>query len=280
MNATNLTFGIEIECFIPSVKIAELNIRIGGYHAGVQVAQLPAGWNAQRDGSLSTSTVGMTGVEIVSPVLSGIDGINQVRTVVAWLQSIGAQVNPTCGFHVHVGGRHLDGKGVAKLVCLVAQFEEGLYASTGTKSRRHNHYCQPVKNNAAYRSFVDADGRNVNRFNGSRYHVLNLSNLAAGKPTVEFRVFQGSLNVDKIEGYVYLCLGLVERAENHSTSKDFNLGPQSSMVRGGEGETTLNRLFSRLGWKASGRKHGIIDATRLAEIKAKLFEMANKYDNA
>ena len=97
--AAEATFGIEIECFLPRGCV-----RVGAYHAGVELgSRFPAGWNAQRDGSLRTTLRGYEGVEIVSPVLRGREGLEQVRQVAALLQELGARVNRTCGLHVHVG---------------------------------------------------------------------------------------------------------------------------------------------------------------------------------
>src|SRR5579872_4097375 len=42
-----LTFGIEIECHLPAGTI-----EVGAYHLGTPVPGLPAGWNAQHDGSI------------------------------------------------------------------------------------------------------------------------------------------------------------------------------------------------------------------------------------
>src|SRR5437764_919765 len=88
MNATEITFGIEIECTIP-VQNAPA---VGGYHNGVQIAGLPAGWNAQRDSSIQAQR-GFVGVEVVSPVLKGVDGTRQIKLVCEWLKQIGAKVN-------------------------------------------------------------------------------------------------------------------------------------------------------------------------------------------
>lgn len=43
MQAADMTFGIEIECFLPNDVVAREGIRVGGYHRGLQVPGLPAG---------------------------------------------------------------------------------------------------------------------------------------------------------------------------------------------------------------------------------------------
>jgi hypothetical protein len=77
--AEGYTWGVEIECFVPQWVIAELGIRIGSYHHGYPLPSLfPQGWTAERDGSLRTDRRGYLPVEIVSPVLRGRAGIEQV----------------------------------------------------------------------------------------------------------------------------------------------------------------------------------------------------------
>ena len=91
--AAEITFGVEIECFLPRGSV-----RIGAYHAGIELGgRFPRGWNAQRDGSLQTSLAGYEAVEIVSPVLQGREGLEQVRQVAALLEEMQAKVNRSCG---------------------------------------------------------------------------------------------------------------------------------------------------------------------------------------
>jgi len=102
--AESYTWGCEIECFLPQSKVQELGISIGSYHLGHPLlAPFPQGWTAERDGSLHTDRRGYVAVEIVSPILQGRAGIEQVKQVAGTLKGIGAVVNPSCGFHCHTG---------------------------------------------------------------------------------------------------------------------------------------------------------------------------------
>src|SRR6516164_7580401 len=97
IDVNDLTFGIEIETAMPRGVV-----RVGNYHGGYQVPQLPHGWRAERDASIHCPQ-GYEPCEIVSPVLKGEEGVRQVVEVLAWLKGIGAKVNRSTGFHVHVG---------------------------------------------------------------------------------------------------------------------------------------------------------------------------------
>lgn len=291
MNATELTFGIEIECTLPAEKIQELNILVGGYHCGRQIPGLANGWNAQRDGSIRPDA-GFVGVEVVSPILKGEDGVAQVKAVAEWLNANGAKVNGSCGFHVHVGFAG-SARTLAQLVCLVARNEKALYAMTGTKNRERGHFCKPIKD--GFRE-VGKNGK-LSRTSspvGDRYHLLNLSNLAhGGRPTVEFRCFAGTLNVFKMLAYVQIAVGLVQKAHKTKSRIAYDakaLDAQSPIKGGGEGEVAVNRLFFSLFWKFNGgfrgtaTQHpkwtplGVIDGATLEQAGQKCLEMARKYD--
>lgn len=275
MNASDMTFGIEIECFLPNEVIYRNRIVLGGYHAGVQIPGLPAGWKAQRDGSLSTTRPHHTAIEVTSPILRGRDGIEQVIAVVDQLNAWGAHTNKTCGFHVHVGaGLRQQFKVVRNLVHLVAKFERALFAVTGTKSREHGRFAAPV--NAVFAQVVAMrDVSEVSRL--SRYHSLNLTNLTRSG-TVEFRVFQGTTNLTKILGYIQICLGLVENAFAMKRTPT----KACKNVRHQDGRGLLYRMARNFNWysekRMGDRKFGLLTPERLEAIKRELERLADKYD--
>lgn len=280
--AEQITYGVEIECFLPTTH----RIPVGAYHVGVQVPGLPPGWRAQRDGSLHTRNGHQYGVEIVSPVLSGTAGLQQIALVTRTLRAWGAEVNESCGLHVHVGVRPDDPRSINNLLWSVANFETAIYASTGTTRRMTGSYSRTIKRLPApkrpnsLRDLQIADGR---------YHSLNLQNVVnGGKPTVEFRAFAGTVNTAKILGYVRMAVALMERAEtqrrigwNAKTPK-----PTSTIARkSGPGATDLTRLFYALGWTAGREKRtwGLGDTPgtpSLKEIKTTLMRLARKFDAA
>lgn len=276
MNVNDLTFGIELETTIP----ASLAGIVGGYHSGRDVAWLPAGWKAQSDGSIQAGA-GRVGCEFVSPVLQGAEGIRSVLAAVAALKAQGAEVNASTGLHIHVGGFDQSTASLKKLVTLVANFEQAIYASTGTKSREQGSWCRGVQRFHSFEGAMHA--------RRDRYKVLNLSNLDnPGRPnTVEFRAFAGSLNIVKIIGYIRLCLGLVERAMRAKRTTNWTapaVKESSPIARDGAGQTALARLFYQLGW-VKGRQahcHGDVTCDGAPDhkaIKRELMQMAKQYDN-
>jgi len=278
MHAHELTFGIEIET-IATPQALEAGLRIGPYGRGCQVPYLPEGWTASRDSSIS-SPLGCA-CEIVSPVLRGEEGIRQVLEVLEALKAHGHRVNASCGVHIHVGWpADLPAQALARLVTIVAYLEKALYAITGTKRRERGRWCNGLR-------CYGNDKQAKPHLDRNRYHALNLVNLATGrKPTVEFRVFSGSLNPVKIAGWIQVCLGLVERAIHSKRTPKWNPGaPKGGWKKAGPGQSETERLMGYLAWgRGYARIHGgrmfgwISDAVPQDQIKAELRRLARKYD--
>ena len=282
MNANELTFGIEIETVAPKSAIENHGLRIGNYHHGIQVPYLPQGWKAERDGSIDASRIpGGQACEIVSPILRGAEGLAQVAEVLRTLEAKGHRVNVSCGVHVHVGwSRNLPAEALARLVTIAAYVEKGLYAITGTKSRERGTYCGGVRKYGNAKNAKPTLDR-------SRYHALNLTNLANGRrDTVEFRVFSGSTSAVKVIGWVQVCLGLVERAINAKRTPTWSPKPlKGGWKKAGEGASEAERLMGYLAWGAgyarihNGIQYGwISNAIPQDQIKSEFRRLAAKYD--
>lgn len=268
MNASELTFGVEIETTIPAGTMM-----VGSYHGDTQAAGLPSGWTAQYDGS-TWAGASRVACEFVSPVLRGAEGLRQVVEVVAMLNRLGAKVNASCGLHVHVGFDRRDEANIAKLKTLVANYETAIFATTGTKARERSRYCRPIQ----------PYGRADRMMHSDRYQSLNL---VSTRPTVEFRPFAGTLNAAKIVGHVWMCLGLVEQSINQKRIGKWTpkaVAETSPINRGGIGITALTRWFYNAGWTKgrSKRVFGVIEGAgipALGSVKRTLIKMARKYDS-
>lgn len=199
-NAKDLTFGVEIECLIPLAQAHRF--RIGGRHRGIQVAELPNGWTAEKDTSISTQN-GFFGAEIVSPILKGENGLQEAWDVANWLLELGATVNKSCGLHVHVGVRNT-GLNTQRLINYFRVFESALFSLTGEQivNRHQNSYCK------ASRTWADNPRQ-------SRYQSLNLRSIR-NRGTVEFRLFAGTVMAEEIVTAIYYSVGLVSATINHN----------------------------------------------------------------
>ena len=154
------------------------------------------------------------GCELVSPVLSGEDGIQTARRVADLLDENGCTVRRTCGFHAHVSLDELNGGQVALLAELYRSNERHI-DSFMPPSRRNGGYCRSLLNGdlSNCRSVTDV-ARQIS--GGSRYIKLNLQAYHR-HGTVEFRQHSGTCNADKVENWVRFCLAMVEYAANSDT---------------------------------------------------------------
>jgi hypothetical protein len=290
INANDLTFGIEIECYIPTAAFNAAGWVRGAYHMGRAVPGFP-GWRLDSDGSLTMETpAGHTAVEVVSPVLKGAEGFANMRRMVAQLNLMGATVKKSCGFHVHVGwqGEGATFPALRRLVCLVAQHEKALFASTGTRSRERNGYCPSIRTGLAQIQQMTTIEELVRDANVPR-GTLNLRGLLeasrgyGGKRTVEFRIFSGTVNAEKIAAYISLCLAFVQRAQTSKVAVKWDSKRKALAFRKTEGLNAITRLFAALGWTAAMHiltPYGIVDGEQVKAKREELQRLARKYDAA
>lgn len=261
-------FGVELE-FTGSVDDAIAAIQAAGvpvedrrnYHYGNSNTH----WQVKFD-----STV-QGGGELVSPPLDFDDPAQreQVTKAVQALQDAGCRPDSRAGIHVHIEAKNFDGtplsgKQLAAIARFFYKFEDALYriASSGWASIRPGArtYAKPIPDDVARRIMkvrtVDElknvwdgythCGRRVagpyyreqcNRYHAVNYHSYWLRN------TIEFRLFNSSVNPMRVQTYIALCMAVVDDARHgysRSVKKSYPLG---SMVAG---NVTEKALFLRL----------------------------------
>lgn len=202
------SFGIEIECFGPTMEQAAEAIRATGIEIEVEGYNhhtRPV-WKIVPDSSVAN------GFEVVSPILSGNDGLGQVKKVATALVGAGAKVDRRCGFHVHVDARDLTG---ADLVNCVRRYaaHESVIDSYMPEARRagNNNFCRSMSGILRYfenPTTTEAPRAVAGRVS-ERYYKFNLcAFLRHG--TVEFRQHSGTVDYRKMLNWIAFCLHFVE----------------------------------------------------------------------
>jgi len=189
-------------------------------------------WTIKTDGSVA-------GGECVSPVLD-IDNPEhreQVTKAIAVLKSAGAVTDESAGIHVHIDGSGMDAKQVAAVARIFTKFEDCIYrvATSGWERMRSggSRYCRPLEYAVAQKiakaktleQVADAY-YGTNRGHGmqrgqshhdhARYCGINLHSWFY-RQTIEFRVFNSSLNPERVQGYIGMCMAMVQDARNGRT---------------------------------------------------------------
>lgn len=256
-------FGIEIE-FSGSQDRAARALLAAGLGDGTTYPynrNAPAPyWTIKNDGSVSS------GGEMVSPILDldNPEHREQVTKAVMALRDSGAVTCPEAGIHVHIDGTTLTPEQVAAVARCFAKFEDCIYrvASSGwtTVRRGANSYARPMPDSVvkalakaktadqigmAYYGEADASRvsyRARNHHDSARYYGLNLHSWFYRK-TIEFRVFNSSLNPERIQGYIGMCMAIVDDARKgfrRSVNKRYALG---DMAAGRANEASARHRF-------------------------------------
>lgn len=213
-------FGIEIEFVGASNSAVVRELRRQGLDAEVERYghSVPRQWKVVTDASVAG------GYELVSPPLSGRDGIDQVRKACRALAAAEATVDRQCGLHVHHEIRDLSGAEIKRLV-------RGWHRSQGSidslvaPSRRGGRWAAPftTRDLDHFERLADDATENAIRDHVSyvdRYRALNLQ----GFPrygTVEVRQHQGTTNADKIVAWIHFGQAVIARAKDASALVDF-----------------------------------------------------------
>lgn len=206
-------FGVEIEAYnctneklIRELRGAGIRVSFEGY-----THDTTEHWKLVTDSSLN----GNDTFELVSPILEGEAGLEELEKVCWVLDLCDVKVNDSCGFHVH-----MDASGFSmdtwKNLALTYKHLEPVIDPFMPGSRRNNQYCQSLQN------ISDTSIRNASTitdlqhvFHDRRYNKVNLEAYSRHR-TVEFRQHSGTTNFTKMEKWIRFLNGLVTFASTAS----------------------------------------------------------------
>lgn len=231
-NKSTRTFGVEIE-FKSSNRLSTIASKLSAKLATINETREPnnyinvyqESYNHETRNHWKLITDSSCGYELVSPVLEGQNGMNDLAIIVSALESISTvKVNKSCGIHVHVGIADATVKKVANLVKYYAKNEPMIDAVMPNSRRSNNNmYCKPVmtynasnvkrlnkivKDNEA--EVLTTQVSKIANFLGNRYNKVNLHSFRRYR-TVEFRQHSGSVDTKKITTWVAFCLNTVDK---------------------------------------------------------------------
>lgn len=210
---SNRSFGVEIET---AVRGNEVRIARALVAAGIEASAPGYTHNASRT-TWKVVPDGSTGSEVVSPILKGQDGLNQIKAVCEVLTAIGCRVDSSTGLHVH----HDFTDGTAKQMKNVAYMAAKMQKLTNAllPSRVNSRWAKQLnitemdsiyKRISNVRGFYNSDVAAVagSLTHGDRYYLLNTTAYNRHS-TIEFRQHTGSLNATKIISWVVFTQNIV-----------------------------------------------------------------------
>ena len=260
---SNRTFGMEAEFFgitaqqaIDALAVEGITCTFEGYTHRVLTH-----WKIVTDGSVTSTGTGIGyGLELVSPILRGRQGIEEAIKVLDTIRRAGGKVNKTCGLHIHIGMNNLTGSELMKVVDTYVANQNNINRFLA-RSRHNNGYCLPFtetlgsipsRNYSALRranTMTETAGLVSLMSSAPKYRVVNL-NKYSSYGTFEFRQHQGTLNGEKVASWVKFLMSLIEKATSMAdASQDFgslaNLMSETNLSA--ETQSFLNRRAERLG---------------------------------
>lgn len=285
-----LNYGIEIETIhitrlaaataIQSVVGGQIVRRGGTYDEHAVVAPDGRSWKVVSDSSLRAPREYQA--EVVSPICTYED-IETIQKIVRALRKARAQVDESCGIHIHIDAARFTPAAVRNLVKTVHKQERLIEAALTISDSRKNQWCKSV--DADFLQKIEADknlcltelnkhwygfhNANPRHYDSSRYRGLNLHNIWY-LGTVEYRWFESTLHAGKVKAYLQFALALsakaikaksassARREYNPATAKyDFRVFLLSLGMIGDEFKTARLHLLANLGgsaaWKGERR---------------------------
>ena len=198
------SFGIEIECYHPTNSRIREEVSRAIREAGIECTVEGYTHTVMRRWKIVTdsSIWGGCGLEVVSPILYGEEGLEELKKVVEVLNRLGCRVNRSTGLHIHHDANDLGQQRLRNIFELYRDNEDLFDKLVSNSRRAGNRFCQSLKD---YPRSVFPD---------TRYTKVNhRSYLKYG--TIEFRQHQGTLNFDKMVHWIKLTQRVVERAGDY-----------------------------------------------------------------
>ncbi|WP_201979370.1 amidoligase family protein [Hymenobacter rubidus] len=211
----NRTFGVEIEAFGVTRAALLAELRAQGLEAESESYNHSTRphWKITSDASIS----GANAFELVSPVLQGLEGLADLERACRALRICGAQVNSSCGLHIHLGARDLSVEHMRQLVRNYLVLEPTIDQLVPAERRGNAaYYCRSLQRGRtlaqaeqAILSATTAEALSEAANGGCRYHKVNMQSYFRQR-TIEFRQHSGTTNFEKISFWIKFLANLVD----------------------------------------------------------------------
>lgn len=210
----NRKFGVEFEAYNvrketlkTALNRAGIECEIEGYNHRTQ-----RHWKIVSDGSLA----GRNTFELVSPILQGNTGLEELQTICRVLSECGAKVNKSCGTHVHFDAAGFNLDTWKRIYINYSRLERTIDAFM-PQSRRDNYYCKSLKDILNFESKISESCslRDIDQmvFGSSRYYKVNPQSYARHN-TCEFRQHSGTVEYKKISNWIKFLNNLLNISES------------------------------------------------------------------
>lgn len=184
-------------------------------------------WRVVRDASIDAYS-DEEQCELVTPILYYED-LKMLQQLVSMIKEAGGTVNRSCGLHIHVDAKEFTPQAVVNLVTLIGSRELLLYKALGIPKDRLR-YCKRI-NDELVETILAKKPESLEelrkdwysespyevvagKYHSTRYHGLNLHSMFT-KGTVEFRLFNSTLEPNIVTAYIQFTLALCKKAQQN-----------------------------------------------------------------
>lgn len=222
-------FGVEAEFYNITVEVALEALRAVGIAVSFQgyTHAVTSEWKIVTDASVTSRGTGQrSGLELVSPILKGEAGLQELAKALDALHNAGAKTNTTCGLHVHIDTAGMNGVQRKNFFNGYVQNQRIMDRLVSTSRRNNRQYTQPY---SATQAEQYADALENGQTGYSRYFTVNTCSYAK-YGTLEFRQHQGTLNGKKAVAWVQLLLAMANTAQNTTVAESNFFGSVDAML--------------------------------------------------
>ncbi|MDR0830810.1 MAG: amidoligase family protein [Prevotellaceae bacterium] len=220
----NKEFGVEFEAYNVAKSVLKQKLNAVGIACETEDYNHTTRrhWKIVHDGSLT----GNSTFELVSPILKGQAGLDEMMKVCRVLEKCGAKVNKSCGTHVHINGANFTLDQWKRIYINYARLEKVIDGFMPESRRGNaNTYCKGFQQVMNFETKIKS-ATNVEEFNrilgNSRYWKVNPQSYSRHK-TCEFRQHNGTTDFLKISTWVRFLSNLVDfSAQYEITDKSLN----------------------------------------------------------
>lgn len=220
--ASTRQFGVEIECFgvdssivADALTAAGVRTRSEEYNHTVR-----SHWKIVTDSSVSGN-----GLEVVSPILQGEEGLATVVKVLATLRENGLRVDKSCGLHVHLDMNRETVESIVSFAGAYVELQDSLDMIVAPSRRgRVNDYCRPATLSESREGLESGYGDRFRKFNVMSYRRYG---------TVEIRHHNGTLSGLKVTSWIRLMLAMADYFCAGNPAPPSLAGTLEVLVKGG-----------------------------------------------
>jgi len=187
-------------------------------------------------------------IEVKTRILTGMDDYERVVSpMIDVLKYLGARVNSSCGYHIHVELSEAKGRpAVIRSLYNTIHRNENVIFGLVPPSRLTNHFCQKLPDMPGRL----ADCRTMGCFKSelqrlTRSSGVNWTHMWGSEPRVEYRYASSTLNVEKARHWARLMLRMTDHACTRTC--------KSTKVQLPNERASLEKMLTTLGLKVNSK---------------------------